>query len=448
MKTFHLVSLGCPKNLVDSELVYGLLLAQGWQGCDLPDEAAVLIINTCGFIQSAVEESIEEILGLASWKQDDPTKKLVVIGCLVQRYRRRLVEELPEVDLFVGTEGITSLPELLAGLGRSDMAERRMVLPDRFLMTAALPRRLSTPFFRAWMKITEGCDNHCSYCLIPSIRGPLRSREIEDLVIEADRLEQGGVREITLVAQDLTAYGEDRGGRGQLVSLLKALLSETSIPWLRLMYLYPSGITDELLHLARAEPRIVPYFDIPLQHVSDRVLRAMNRRYTRADIDQLLERIRTIVPGAALRTTFLVGFPGETTADIEQLLEFLPIARFDHLGVFPYANEEGCAAEHMADQVAEAEKQHRLDAVLTTQADISANTQQRFVGTVERVLVEGVSRESELLLEGRTRYQAPDIDGCVLINEGETSPGEFVDVEITEAHVYDLVGRIVTSGEA
>jgi ribosomal protein S12 methylthiotransferase len=213
------------------------------------------------------------------------------------------------------------------------------------------------------------------------------------------------------------------------------------------MYLYPSGITDELLHLAAAEPRIVPYFDIPLQHISDRVLRAMNRRYTRADIEQLLERVRTTVPGAALRTTFLVGFPGETAADVEQLLDFLSIARFDHLGVFPYANEEGCAAEQMADHVAEAEKQLRLDAVLTAQADISANAQQRFVGTVERVLVEGISRESELLLEGRTRYQAPEIDGCVLINEGETSPGEFVDVEITEAHVYDLVGRIVTSGE-
>jgi ribosomal protein S12 methylthiotransferase len=427
-------------------LVYGLLQEQGWQGFDLPDEATVLIINTCGFIQSAVEESIDEILGLAAWKQDDPEKKLVVIGCLVQRYRRRLIEELPEVDLFVGTEGITHLPKLLAGLGREKAAER-LVLPDRFLMTAALPRRLSTPFFRAWLKITEGCDNHCSYCLIPSIRGPLRSREIEDLATEADRLEQGGVREITLVAQDLTAYGEDRGGGGQLVSLLEALLSGTSIPWLRLMYLYPSGITDELLHLAAAEPRIVPYFDIPLQHISDRVLRAMNRRYTRADIEQLLERVRTTVPGAALRTTFLVGFPGETAADVEQLLDFLSIARFDHLGVFPYANEEGCAAEQMADHVAEAEKQLRLDAVLTAQADISANAQQRFVGTVERVLVEGISRESELLLEGRTRYQAPEIDGCVLINEGETSPGEFVDVEITEAHVYDLVGRIVTSGE-
>lgn len=447
MKTFHLVSLGCPKNLVDSELVYGQLATQGWQGRDVPDEAEVLIINTCGFIQSAVEESIDEILGLAAWKQTDPDKKLVVIGCLVQRYRQRLTAELPEVDLFVGTEGITHLPALLARLDRGDVS-KRVVLPDRFLMTAALPRRLSTPFFRAWLKITEGCDNHCSYCLIPTIRGPLRSREVDDLVVEADRLGQSGVREITLVAQDLTAFGEDRGGRGHLVSLLEALLSGTSIPWFRLMYLYPSGISDELLHLAAAEPRILPYFDIPLQHVSDRVLRAMNRRYTRADIEPLLERIRTIVPGAALRTTFLVGFPGETAADVRQLLEFLPIAHFEHLGVFGYANEEGCPAEHLAGQVSETEKQQRLKDVLAAQADISASAQQGFVGTVETVLVEGVSRESELLLEGRTRYQAPDIDGCVLINEGETSPGEFVEVEITGAHIYDLVGRIVTSGEA
>ncbi|MBE0585412.1 MAG: 30S ribosomal protein S12 methylthiotransferase RimO [Desulfofustis sp.] len=446
MKTFHLVSLGCPKNLVDSELVYGQLAAQGWQGCDVPDEAEVLLINTCGFIQSAVEESIDEILELAAWKQVDSTKKLVVIGCLVQRYRQRLEEELPEVDLFVGTEGIADIAGILDRLDQVGGTER-LILPDRFLMTAALPRRLSTPFFRAWLKITEGCDNHCSYCLIPSIRGPLRSRLIEDLVVEADRLEQGGVREITLVAQDLTAYGQDRDGSGRLVSLLEALLSGTSIPWIRLMYLYPSGITDELLHLVAADPRIVPYFDIPLQHVSDSVLQAMNRRYGRTDIERLLDRIRTIVPKAALRTTFLVGFPGETAADVEQLIDFLPIARFEHLGVFAYANEEGCPAEHMADQVAEAEKQQRMNAVLAVQADISAAAQQRYVGTVETVLVEGFSRESELLLEGRTRYQAPDIDGCVLINEGETSPGEFVKVEITEAHVYDLVGRIVTSGD-
>lgn len=446
MKTFHLVSLGCPKNLVDSELVYGQLVMHGWQGCEQPDAAEVLILNTCGFIQSAVEESIEEILQLATYKQDNPAKKLVVIGCLVQRYRQRLEQELPEVDLFIGTEGIRAIPRLLADLGQT-AGSARLKLPDRFLMDSTMPRRLSTPFFRAWLKITEGCDNHCSYCLIPSIRGPLRSRTVDDLVREAQHLELGGVREVSLVAQDLTAYGQERDGQGRLLVLLEQLLARTTIPWIRLMYLYPSGITDELLQLAASQPRIVPYFDIPLQHISDRILLAMNRHYGRDDIDRLLERIRSIVPEAALRTTFLVGFPGETETDVEQLIDFLQTARFHHLGVFSYANEEGCPAEQLPDQIDEGEKQERMKAVLAAQAEVSAIIQQGYVGTVETVLVEGVSRETELLLEGRTRFQAPDIDGCVLINEGDTGPGEFVEVEITEAQVYDLVGRIVPKGE-
>ncbi len=444
MKTFHLVSLGCPKNLVDSEVIYGHLVEHGWQGCDEPEQAHILIVNTCGFIQPAVEESIDEILQLSLHKQERPEVKLVVIGCLVQRYRRRLMQELPEVDLFVGTEGIAAIAPLLTAMDE-ESNDNRLVLPERTLMDATMPRRLSTPFFRAWLKLTEGCDNRCSYCMIPHIRGPLRSRSIGDLVAEVQQLEAQGVREISLVAQDLTAFGRERGG-AELPALLAALLGESSIPWFRLMYLYPSGISDDLLHLVAAQPRLLPYFDIPLQHVSDRVLAAMNRRYRRKDIDQLLSRVRHILPEAALRTTFLVGFPGERQDDVKQLIDFLDVARFDHLGVFAYANEEGCAAEHFPEQVDETEKQRRLDAVLAAQAPISGEILQRFVGEVQSVLVEGRSRETDLLLEGRTRFQAPDIDGCVLINEGETRPGEFVDVEITGALVYDLVGRIIPEG--
>ncbi|MBT8362262.1 MAG: 30S ribosomal protein S12 methylthiotransferase RimO [Deltaproteobacteria bacterium] len=442
MKTFHLVSLGCPKNLVDSEVVFGQLEYNGWQGVEQPENANLLVVNTCGFIQSAVEESIEEIFQLAVYKQQDPRKKLAVIGCLVQRYRKRLESEIPEVDLFVGTEGVKDIHFSLNQLFRDDDFEKT-VIPEPFLMTAAMPRRLSTPFFRAWLKITEGCNNHCSYCLIPGIRGRLRSRSIEDLVAEAKKLEAQGVKEVSLVAQDLTAYGMDVYHARRLVELLEQLLARTAISWIRLMYLYPSGINDQLLDLVSQQPRIVPYLDIPLQHVSDHILKDMNRRYGYGDVVQLIDKLRNKLPNIALRTTFLLGFPGETDADVQQLVDFIEAVQFDHLGVFSYANEEGCPAEKFNDQIPEEVKQARLETVLDVQSKISARKLQKYVGTVESVIIEGLSRETDLLLEGRTRYQAPDIDGCVLINEGNASPGDILDVEITEAHMYDLVGRIV-----
>lgn len=442
MKTFHLVSLGCPKNLVDSEVVFGQLEYNGWQGVEQPENANLLVVNTCGFIQSAVEESIEEILQLAVYKQQDPRKKLAVIGCLVQRYRKRLESEIPEVDLFVGTEGINDIHFSFNRLF-SEYDFEKTVIPEPFLMTAAMPRRLSTPFFRAWLKITEGCNNHCSYCLIPGIRGRLRSRSIEDLVAEVQKLEAQGVKEVSLVAQDLTAYGVDVYHARRLVELLEQLLARTAISWIRLMYLYPSGINDQLLELVSQQPRIVPYLDIPLQHVSDHVLKDMNRRYGYDDVVQLIDKLRNKLPHIALRTTFLLGFPGETDADVQQLVDFIEAVQFDHLGVFSYANEEGCPAEKFNDQIPEEVKQARVETVLDVQSKISARKLQKYVGTVESVIIEGLSRETDLLLEGRTRYQAPDIDGCVLINEGDASPGDILDVEITEAHMYDLVGRIV-----
>lgn len=441
-RTFHLVSLGCPKNLVDSEVVYGLLEEAGWQGLEDPEEASVLLINTCGFIQPAVEESIEEILQLAAYKDKDPAKKLVVIGCLVQRYREKLESELTEVDLFVGTEGVVQAPSLLNRLIGGTQTDS-LIIADPFLMTSALPRRRSTPFFRAWLKITEGCDNHCSYCMIPSIRGNLRSRSEEDLVAEARALVAGGVRELSLVAQDLTAYGTDLYGERRLESLVTRLLEETSVDWLRLLYLYPSTVSDELLDIMGANPRLVPYLDIPLQHVSTRILKAMNRRYSREQIADLVTDIRKKVPDAALRTTLLLGFPGETEEDVREVEAFLREAELDHVGVFAYAAEEGSAAEKFSPQIEEEEKNNRLERIVSLQSEISQRRLQRFVNTVEPVLIEGVSRETDLLLEGRTRFQAPDIDGCVLINEGETRSGEIVEVEITEAQTYDLIGRIV-----
>ncbi|WP_456387230.1 30S ribosomal protein S12 methylthiotransferase RimO [Desulfolithobacter sp.] len=444
MKKLHLVSLGCPKNLVDSEVMLGLLEKEGFSVVEDPARAELLLVNTCGFIRPAVEEAVDEILELARYRKDNPEKRLVVTGCLVQRYGEELERELPEVDLFVGTDGFQRIGELVCGLFEEGR-EREMELrhPPKYLMDARVERRLSTPAFRAWLKITEGCDNRCTYCMIPSIRGGLRSRSIEDLVEEAIRLQAGGVQELTLIGQDLTAYGNDLSGRENLEMLLGELLHRTTIPWLRLLYLYPSTITRSLLELMAAEPRVVPYLDVPFQHVSDRILRAMNRHHSREDLERLINNIRTIVPECAIRTTLLVGFPGETEEDVEQVVECLTRWQLDHVGVFQYQDEEGSAACLLPDKVEDEVKEERYNRVMSVQADISARRQAQYVGRTEPVLLEGVSRESDLLLEGRTRFQAPDIDGCVYITDGMAEPGSIVPVRIIEAHTYDLVGIIV-----
>ncbi len=444
MRSFHLVSLGCAKNMVDSELILGNLTQAGWEYVEDPESAEMLMLNTCGFIQPAVEEAIEEILELAKVKENHSGQKLVVVGCLVQRYADSLPVELPEVDLFIGTEGCHDMARRVEGLF-TENSRSLVQLPERFIMDSSLPRILTTPFYRAWFKITEGCDNRCSYCMIPSIRGDLRSRPVPDLVSEARRLEEHGVRELSLIAQDITAYGNDLVEFTNLTGLLESIIQETTIPWIRLLYLYPSGIDDRLLELIAEHSRIVPYLDIPFQHVSSDVLKGMNRRYTNEDLYRLVERIRKSIPDVALRTTFLVGFPGETEGDIEQLQTFIRDVRLDHVGVFPYANEDGCASENFPDQVAEDVKLARRDSILETQVEISQDIQRKYVGKEELVLVEGVSSETDLLLEGRTRFQAPDVDGCVYINDGTASPGEFVTVRIEESQVYDLVGGIINT---
>jgi ribosomal protein S12 methylthiotransferase len=414
----------------------------GWELMENPDDADLLILNTCGFIQPAVEEAITEIFELVRIKEQAPDKKIVVVGCLVQRYREKLSEELPEVDLFLGTEGAADIAGYIAQMERGDL-KNRIILPERSLMTSNSPRIVSTPVYRAWLKITEGCDNRCSYCMIPAIRGRLRSRTIDDLVREAGKLQAGGVKELSLVAQDSTAYGNDLDKEQNIVRLMERLLSRTTIPWLRLLYLYPSGISDELLRLMAENPRIVPYLDIPLQHVSDKILRRMNRRYSTGQLYATIERIRTILPDIALRTTFLVGFPGETESDFLEIATFLKTMHLDHVGVFPYANEEGCPSETFPGQVPEEEKLRRRDYLLDLQKELSEQIQRKYIGRVEPVLVEGLSRETDLLLEGRTRYQAPEVDGCVYINEGIANPGDIVQVRITGSQVYDLVGGII-----
>jgi ribosomal protein S12 methylthiotransferase len=419
----------------------GLLEKDGYTVADKPEDANLLLINTCGFIGSAVQEAIDEILELGRYKQMDPNKKLVVTGCLVQRYGIELEKELPEVDLFIGTNGFHNIVEEIHGK-KPALPIAHSIEQSPFLMDSSMPRKVSTPPHRAYMKITEGCINRCSYCLIPAIRGRLRSRPLPDLLSEARRLEAGGVKELTLVAQDLLAYGLDLGKTANLMDLLQLLLQKTSIPWIRLLYLHPARVKEELLHLTAQNSRLLPYLDIPFQHVSDHILRLMNRPYTKAQLIQLIKTIRRIIPHAALRTTMMVGFPGETDGDIAEMADFLQEHHFEHLGVFAYANEEGCAAAGLPDQVAEEEKEERLRRIMELQAGISFALLQKQVGRVEQVLVEGLSRESDLLLEGRTRYQAPEIDGCVYITRGSVEPGALVDVTITEAHTYDLVGEI------
>lgn len=442
MSFFHLISLGCAKNLVDSEVMLGSMSASGWQLTENPHVADVLILNTCGFIQSAVEEAIAEIFELVKIKEEFPEKRIVVVGCLVQRYKENLCEDLPEVDLFLGTEAAADLAGIINDL-MNGKQKSRVMLPGRFLMTSETPRIVSTPAYRSWLKITEGCDNRCSYCMIPSIRGNLRSRSIDDLVVEARQLEEGGVKELSLIAQDITAYGRDRNDDSHLESLLYRLLDATTIPWLRLLYLHPTGVSEELLSLMAENQRIVPYLDIPMQHASNKMLRLMNRRYKVEDLYQMVANIRSIVPDIALRSTFLVGFPGETEQDFLEIENFLKTTRIDHVGVFPYANEEGAPSETFAGQLPEKEKICRQEHLLAVQRDLSLEIQRKYIGRVVPVLIEGLSSETDLLLEGRTQYQAPEVDGCTYINDGFANPGDIVPVRITETQVYDLVGEII-----
>ncbi len=440
IRRVYLVSLGCPKNLVDSEVILGRLEQAGYEVASQPEEADVLLINTCGFIQPAVEESIDTILELGRIKTSSIGKRLVVCGCLPQRYGKELQRELPEVDLFFGPD---SLPDIVRYLAQpSEDGFCVSTASPRYIMNATEPRRISTPAHRSYLKVTDGCINRCSYCLIPQIRGSLRSRPIDDLLVEVRRLEGLGVKELTLIAQDLTAYGLDYGPDVHLKILLTRLVEGCSIPWIRLLYLHPRRVDEDLLGMIASEPRLMPYLDIPLQHVNNKILTAMNRSYDRSYIDRLMAGIRSILPAAAVRTTFMVGFPGEDEAAFAELEEFVRDFQLEHVGVFPYYNEDGCKAATFQGQLAEEVKEERRRRIMEIQQGISFENNQGCIGKVLDVLVEGESSESELLLEGRTKYQAADIDGCVYITAGVCNVGEIVRVEITEAHAYDLVGEI------
>jgi len=439
----YFISLGCAKNQVDSEIMLYQFQAQGFSLTSEPQEARVVVINTCSFIESATRESIETIFEAARLKKEGACQVLVVTGCFPQRYKNQLAEQMPEVDLFVGTESFLTVTEQVSDLLAGRKPAKITLASNQRLWQEPHNRILTTSPGSAYLKIAEGCSNRCAYCTIPSIRGPFRSRKPQILMQEAHLLAGQGVRELILVAQDITSYGLDLNPATSLTDLLKTLLSLQTIPWLRLLYLRPERITSELLALIGREERLCPYLDIPIQHVSDWILQAMNRPYRQKDLSQLIKKIRRAVPSVALRTTIMVGFPGEQDEDFEELIRFVSETEFDHLGVFRYSPEEGTPAADYADPVAPEISQARMDHLMEIQKAITWGKNERRIGSVEPVLVTGVSPESELLIQGRTRFQAPEVDGVVYITDGQPQIGEIVTIKITEAHPYDLVGKVV-----
>lgn len=437
-----MVSLGCPKNLVDAEVMLGVLANQGFEITTDEQQADVIIVNTCSFIKEAREESVDAILDLADRKHDAKCHTLIVAGCLPQRYQEELAKELPEVDIFIGTGDYPRVAEILAE-HQDREGQLKYVGDPNYIYDETLPRLNSSPGWYAYLKIGEGCSNCCTYCVIPSIRGGYRSRPLEALAEEAQRLVQGGVREIILVSQDITRYGSDLGEQISLATLIRRLAAIEELKWIRLLYAYPDGIDDELIDLLKQEPKLCKYLDIPIQHISDSVLTRMNRRSTAEQIRNLVERLRSEIPGIALRTSLIVGFPGETVDDFMELTRFVEHAKFDRLGVFCYSKEDGTPAAEMADQVSERVKKERYRKLMKVQARLSFRRNRAQVGQVEQVIVEGYSEETELLLKGRTSRQAPDIDGQVYITSGQANVGDIVACRITDSSDYDLIAEML-----
>jgi ribosomal protein S12 methylthiotransferase len=435
-----LVSLGCPKNLVDSEIMLGLLKESGFLITNRENEADAIIINTCSFIDDAKEESIKTILELARLKEEGVCRALLVAGCLAQRYHRELMEEMPEIDGFIGTGAVNDAPALVRQALKGEKAFR--VDRPGYLHTATDPKILATPSYTAYLKISEGCDNRCSYCTIPLVRGSFRSREMEDILNEAALMVKQGTKELILVAQDTTRYGLDLYGRPSLDRLLERLAGLPGLAWIRLLYTYPTLISDQLIKIMAEQEKVCRYLDIPLQHASDTVLKRMKRQGSNAEILQLIAKLRAEIPGIILRSSFIVGFPGETEEDFEELLSFMTRIQFDRVGVFTYSREEGTPAASMPDQVPEETKIARRDKAMSHQQKISRENNRRKIGTELLVLVE--EKNTGRTYTGRTEGDAPGIDGKVrFTSESNLQPGDFVKVLITAAQPYDLSGKRV-----
>jgi ribosomal protein S12 methylthiotransferase len=435
-----MVSLGCPKNLVDGEVMLGALRRRGHELVADAREADVIVVNTCAFIDRAKQESVDAVLEMAREKETGRARRLVVTGCLAQRHDAELRAEIPEIDATLGTGQVEDI--VAAVEGEATVTDAASGLPT-WVYDHTRPRVLSTPPWLAYVKISEGCDYTCSFCIIPTLRGRHRSRAPEDVEAEVRGLAARGVREVVLVAQDSTRYGLDRGRRDGLADLLRRLGRVDGLRWIRVMYAYPATVSDAILQAMAEEEKVVKYVDMPLQHASDEVLRRMKRPTGRGNLMGMVERVRAMVPGVAFRTSVIVGFPGETVEEFGALLRFVEEAEFDHLGVFTYSDEDGTSSFDLPGRVPAAVKEKRRRRIMAAQRRVSAQRNRRRVGERVEVLVEGVHPESDWLLRGRLASQAPDIDGSVIINDGTAVPGTFVTCEITEAHAYDLVARVV-----
>jgi ribosomal protein S12 methylthiotransferase len=437
-----LVSLGCPKNLVDAEVMLGYLSKDAYEVTTDETQADIIVVNTCSFIKEAKQESIDTILDLADRKHDARCKLLIVTGCLPQRYQEELAKELPEVDIFIGTGDYPKIAEIIEE--KRNTTEQLCYTGDpNFVYNDELPRLQSSPHYTAYLKIAEGCSNNCSYCVIPSLRGAMRSRPYATLLSEAKALVAGGVKELNLIAQDITAYGKDLADKPTLEQLIQELVKLDGLKWIRLLYAYPDGVTDSLIALIKNEPKVCKYLDLPIQHISDAILKRMKRRSGEEEIRTLIAKLRSEIPDIAIRTSLIVGFPGETPEDFKKLLQFVEETRFDRLGVFCYSREEGTPAAEMAEQVSERIKRERHKKLMRTQARVSFKHNRTLVDSEEEVLVEGYSEETELLLKGRSSRQAPDVDGLVYITAGNANVGDIVRLKITDSSDYDLIGEIV-----
>ncbi len=447
-KTVGLIGLGCAKNRVDGEVMLGLLQQAGYEVAANPEQADTIIIHTCGFIGAAKEESIDTILEAADWRKQG--KRLVVTGCLVQRYAQDLRQEMPEVDAWMGTADLHRIVEVCNTLTATPPAPRRVTrrkpvepkvwLGDPpYLYDADTPRLLSTPSHFAYVKVAEGCSYRCSFCSIPSMRGDQRSRSIESVVQEAHQLAARGVKELILISQNTTAYGRDLYGKPCLPALLRALAEVEGIEWIRFLYAYPADVRDDVIAAIAEEPKVCNYLEMPLQHCDARVLKAMNRGGSRGELETLITKLRHRIPGLTLRTTFIVGFPGETAGEFRALESFVEWARFERMGVFTYSQEEGTPAGGLPDQIAPSIKERRRHRLMERQRDISWAYHQTLIGQRLRVLVDGFS-DAEQMWEGRYEGQAPEIDGLVYIEGDNLTAGMFVQVEVTEATEYDLIG--------
>ena len=433
-----MVSLGCPKNLVDSEVMLGLIREKQLEITNDPAEADLIIVNTCGFIESAKEESINTVLQMAEYKQKGSCKYLVMTGCLGQRYADELFESMPEVDAIVGTDSFTDIGWVIDQVLAGKRLKHLQKLESKNV--AIPPRMLTTPTYMAYLKIAEGCDNCCSYCIIPQLRGPYTSRPYDEVMAEAKALADSGIKELIVVAQDTTLYGKDTTGKLLLPQLLRDLNALEGIQWIRVMYLYPNNFTDELIEAFATLDKVCKYIDIPLQHASDRLLSSMNRYDTRAQVEELLAKLRTRIPGITIRTTFIVGFPGETDEDFAELLDFVEKQRFENAGVFQYSQEEGTVAGAMENQIAPEIKENRYHELMALQAGISEDIHREREEAELEVIVEGFDEDN--LAYGRSTHEAPDIDGTIFIENAEgLKVGDMVRVRILQGFTYEMVAE-------